>query len=54
MWREFRNFNKELRNTTNDEIILSYINKLSDKQKSEIENYLNEKLNTSKDGVEKI
>lgn len=47
-------FNKELRNTTNDEIILSHINKLSDKQKSEIENYLNEKLNTSKDGVEKI
>ena len=46
-----KHFNSELRNTSNDEIIFSHINKLTKLQKKEIENYMLEKLNTSKDGV---
>ena len=46
-----KHFNSELRNTSNDEIIFSHINKLTESQKKEIENYMLEKLNTSKDGV---
>lgn len=44
-------FLKEFRYTTDDKIYFSYINKLSEKQKSEIEEYFKNKINTSKEGV---
>lgn len=46
--------NSEYRNTTNDELILSHIEKVSDSRKKELELYVKERLNTLKDGVEKI
>ena len=42
---------KEYRNTSNDELYKSYIDKLTDSQKENIIKYFKEKLNTSKDGV---
>ena len=44
-------FQKELRHTSNDTLIFSHINKLSEKDKSEINNYFKTKINTLKDGV---
>lgn len=44
-------FQKELRHTSNDTLIFSYINKLSDKDKLEVNNYFKTKISTSKDGV---
>lgn len=44
-------FLKEFRYTTNDEEYFLHINKLSDKQKSDIETYFKNKINTLKEGV---
>lgn len=45
-------FQKSLRHTSNDELIFEHINKLSEEEKSDIKNYFESKINTSKDGVE--
>lgn len=47
-------FLKEYRNTANDILYMEHINKLSDLEKKEIKDYVNSKINTSKDGVVKI
>lgn len=44
-------FLKSLRNTANDTLMFSYINNLSDNEKSDIENYFNTKVNISKETV---
>lgn len=47
-------FNSELRNTSNDELIFEHINKLNSNQILELDNYIKDRVNTLKDGVEKI
>ena len=46
-----KEFLKELRNTSNDEEYLSYINNLSNIEKWQVEQYFNKRLNTLKGGV---
>lgn len=46
-----KEFLKDLRNTSNDEIYFSHINSLSDSEKQQVENYFKEQLNTLKSGV---
>lgn len=47
-------FNSKLRNTINDDFILSNINKLSEEQKNCLDKYINDRINTLKNGVKKI
>lgn len=44
-------FNSNLRNTSNDELIFEHINKLSSNQKLELDNYIEDRINTLKNGV---
>lgn len=46
-----KEFLKELRNTSNDEEYLSYINNLSNIEKWQVEQYFNQRLSTLKSGV---
>lgn len=44
-------FLKDRRNTANDKVILESINSLSEEKKKELDNYFNERTNTTKVGV---
>lgn len=45
------NFLKEFRNTSNDDLYFEHINKLSNEEKSELDDYFKSRTNTSKEGV---